>query len=369
MADTIVCPDCGAEMSKYNQFCVNCGKEIGDTQPTGGQEETAERRSTGVDDHHGQGTDDQYAGDSQFQQNTAGQSRQRAGQPQRGAGGQYAGGVAGQPQGAPFQRKSAVDTVSQAFDWLTSFRTLAGVLVGFYVLNSAVQAFVPFSGVVSIVAFPVLAGITHAHVNRELQGETTDFGSAVEDSSDQILPLIGAAILSGIAVLFGLILLVIPGIYIGLRLSLALPAIAIDDYSTTDGLSASWEIADGNLLKILGVVAFVILITIAVSIPLGVIGLIAAGGLDSPVMFSIVTAPASAVAFGLSQLALARIYIENRESGAQQPGVDQQRQQRGQRGQRQTQPGQQGQQRAQPAEQSQQGQNRSGGQSRSGPRE
>lgn len=80
-----------------------------------------------------------------------------------------------------------------------------------------------------------------------------------------ILALITGIILV-IVVAIGLIALIIPGIYLALRLSLALPAVWVGDMGPIDALKDSWSRAHGHLLTIFGVnaVFFVIaLVTLA----------------------------------------------------------------------------------------------------------
>ena len=94
------------------------------------------------------------------------------------------------------------------------------------------------------------------------------------------LRFLGASILMGLAVMVGFILLVIPGIYLALRLQFT-PFFVIDkDMATMDALKASWDLTNGmvvNLflfallliaLNILGAIALLVglLVTIPVSI-------------------------------------------------------------------------------------------------------
>lgn len=68
----------------------------------------------------------------------------------------------------------------------------------------------------------------------------------------------------------GMILLVFPGIYLGLRLSLAPITAAVSDDEDI-GLGASWKLARGHLLFILGVVVLVLLGQLALSSPFWIV--------------------------------------------------------------------------------------------------
>lgn len=67
-----------------------------------------------------------------------------------------------------------------------------------------------------------------------------------------VLALITFVILV-IVVAIGLVALILPGIYLALRLSLALPAVWVGDMGPIDALKDSWSRASGHLLTILGV--------------------------------------------------------------------------------------------------------------------
>lgn len=53
--------------------------------------------------------------------------------------------------------------------------------------------------------------------------------------------------------MIGLALLVVPGIYVAVRLSLTVPAIMVDSKGPLKGPIESWQRTRGNLLKVFGV--------------------------------------------------------------------------------------------------------------------
>ena len=70
------------------------------------------------------------------------------------------------------------------------------------------------------------------------------------------------AILVGLAILAGLILLIIPGIMVvGDGLSVAIPALVFEDKRGTAALSRSWELVKGSFWHVLGTVFLASLIT------------------------------------------------------------------------------------------------------------
>ncbi|HEX8125925.1 MAG TPA: hypothetical protein VF548_10120 [Allosphingosinicella sp.] len=67
----------------------------------------------------------------------------------------------------------------------------------------------------------------------------------------RIWALLGLNLLSGIAILFGLVLLVVPGIYLLVRWSAAVPALIAEDSDVTGSLGLSAEAVDGRFWHVL----------------------------------------------------------------------------------------------------------------------
>jgi hypothetical protein len=78
----------------------------------------------------------------------------------------------------------------------------------------------------------------------------------------KFLPLFGAYILSTIVVFFGLLLLILPGIYVGARLALFPSFIMIENKGVIDSLKLSWEATDehGGLLFGLTILFLVVML-------------------------------------------------------------------------------------------------------------
>ncbi len=74
-------------------------------------------------------------------------------------------------------------------------------------------------------------------------------------------PYLAAAILSALAVIGGLILLIIPGFWVALRLSMVRFEV-IDGAGIKESLHKSWALTHGHALKLLGFLAVIALINI-----------------------------------------------------------------------------------------------------------
>ncbi|PZU50759.1 MAG: hypothetical protein DI568_03145 [Sphingomonas sp.] len=90
--------------------------------------------------------------------------------------------------------------------------------------------------------------------------------------------------LQGLATGFGLFLLILPGLWIFTRLSLAMPLVATDQPDPINALKTSWALTSGRTFKVFGMIFVIILGFMLLSVgimgigaALGVISTIAAG--------------------------------------------------------------------------------------------
>ena len=99
-----------------------------------------------------------------------------------------------------------------------------------------------------------------------------------------LLRMIGASILYGLIVLVGLILLIIPGIYLALRLQFYSYYIIDKDAEAIDSLKMSWKVTEGNMINIF----LFTLLLVALNI-LGAIALLVGLLVTIPVSFVAIT--------------------------------------------------------------------------------
>ena len=69
----------------------------------------------------------------------------------------------------------------------------------------------------------------------------------------RILLTLLAAFVAGVVVIVGLLLLVLPGLYLFVRLYLVVPAVMLGDDGPLEALSSSWDRTDGNVFTVAGV--------------------------------------------------------------------------------------------------------------------
>ncbi|WP_440764206.1 glycerophosphoryl diester phosphodiesterase membrane domain-containing protein [Natronorubrum sp. DTA7] len=205
-------------------------------------------------------------------------------------------------------RKNSVDTMLEAFDWLkrNPILILLFLIVGFVDgLGDESVTFTLLGFLLTIVA----NGVAHRFAFAEARGESATIGIELDTVLGRLLSLIGATLIYAVAVTIGLILLIIPGIYLGLRLSLAFPAIVIDDENAFEGLGTSWNVAHGNLLKLLGITLLSLLVLFSTVI----VATLFSVDVESFVFVALVGAIITAIVGPIVQLSYARVYLENRE--------------------------------------------------------
>jgi hypothetical protein len=96
-----------------------------------------------------------------------------------------------------------------------------------------------------LVVAPLIAAAT-IHVLQQLAaGERPRAGRAIQASLDLFTPVFLAVLLAGAGIALGLILLIIPGIYLAVRLLFVPQSVVIDNASGPDALRHSWDVSRG----------------------------------------------------------------------------------------------------------------------------
>ncbi len=95
------------------------------------------------------------------------------------------------------------------------------------------------------------------------QGNNTGLDSLVKRAARKLPGVIGLAILVGLSCMIGFILLIVPGIILLVKFSLALPIYVLEDVSVFTAISHSFKMTKGNAWNIFGIV---LVISIVVSL-------------------------------------------------------------------------------------------------------
>ena len=214
------------------------------------------------------------------------------------------------------QRKNSVDTMAEAFEWLKRNPELILLFLVVGLVDGLEEVSFLF-GLLGSLLLVVADAIAHRFAYAEAKNGATSIGDEIEHVLGRLLSLVGATLIYFVAVALGLVLLILPGIYLAIRLSLAFPAIVIDDENAFDGLATSWNVAEGNLLKLLGISLLAFVVIFSTTLVVAIFGTL----FESVALIAIVSAVITAVVSPIVQLSYARVYLENR-SGSGPESVD-----------------------------------------------
>jgi hypothetical protein len=158
--------------------------------------------------------------------------------------------------------------IGQAFEQLGRnfgpFVVMAAILVGIPAAVSGILQLMALDGnpglriLVGIVnILGGLAGLVlQAAIIRisagELDGRRPDVGASLGAGLRKLLPLVGLVIVIGLAVGVGVVLLIVPGVMIGLVWSVAVPSYVVERIGVFDALRRSADLTRGNRWRILG---------------------------------------------------------------------------------------------------------------------
>ena len=104
----------------------------------------------------------------------------------------------------------------------------------------------------ALIQTPIVAALAAASVTAAVRGEELHVGAAFRAAAPRILPAIAAVTLAAVAIFAGFLLLVVPGIYLAVRLYLSAQASVLDRLSPVAALRRSGELVEGEWWATLG---------------------------------------------------------------------------------------------------------------------
>lgn len=136
---------------------------------------------------------------------------------------------------------------------------LAGLMIGYTIISSILSVFAmpsqnSITGIIITSLVSLIIGCLFRlgyikNAFQALDGEEPQF-SAYGQQAPKIFKYIIASIIMGIIVCIGLALLIIPGIYLALRLQFFTAAMVEENAGIIDSLKRSWEITEGQVLPL-----------------------------------------------------------------------------------------------------------------------
>ena len=103
-----------------------------------------------------------------------------------------------------------------------------------------------------ILMYLVLTGAITRAVAAEVAGQDPSVEQSYRFGFARLGPILVVSILVGLATLLGLIVFIIPGIYIGVRLAVSTQALVVEDKRGTEAMRRSWELGIGIYLIVKG---------------------------------------------------------------------------------------------------------------------
>jgi hypothetical protein len=196
----------------------------------------------------------------------------------------------GQPGGAALPRPMGIgEILSTAFQlyqrhWRTLLAIAAVVMVPFTLLqyligdqvrtrgeetaNGVVETATWAVGTAGLVAalagvvmFLVLTGAITRAVAAEVAGEDPGVEQSYRFGFHRFWSVLLVSVLVGLATIAGLILFVIPGIYIGVRLCVSIEALVVEGRRGTQAMGRSWELVGGHWWHAFGTLLVAALLT------------------------------------------------------------------------------------------------------------
>ena len=141
------------------------------------------------------------------------------------------------------------------------------------------------AALVALLLYQVLTGAITRNIAAEVAGQDLNLEQSYRFGFARLGPILVVGVLVGLATLLGLIVFVIPGIYIGVRLAVSIQALVVEDKRGSQAMRRSWDLVGGHWWQVA--------LTLVVA------------GLLTGVINAVITAPFSAGAWLIQGIAAA----------------------------------------------------------------
>ena len=138
-----------------------------------------------------------------------------------------------------------------------------------------------------VAAIANLGGLTYGAI-QGLAGRPVQFGTMFSVGFRRLFPMILAGIVVGVLV-FGLVLLIIPGVIVGCGLAVVMPVIVAEKMGPIDAIGRSWSLTSGYKGTIFVTGLVFVLINLGIAMVGGVIGLIPVLGAIASLVINLLT--------------------------------------------------------------------------------
>lgn len=116
-------------------------------------------------------------------------------------------------------------------------------------INSSYMAGIMIAGILSllivIIGGVILQGVLIFGAIEDFNHRKASFGECMAIAMKYFFPLLGLGILIIIGIMFGYLLLIVPGVILTLGWSIAAPVLIVEKKGITESISRSWELTNG----------------------------------------------------------------------------------------------------------------------------
>jgi hypothetical protein len=175
---------------------------------------------------------------------------------------------------------------------------------------------IPLTIVDAFILTPIFSGASIYLVDRYLSTRTLDFGDAFTEALGKCVQLIIGFLLYAIVVFVGFFLLIVPGLYVAVRLGFFLYAIMIDDLDAVAALKFSWNLVGDRwgkvfIAQLLSVLCFVVPVLVVLAF-IGVF--LKSNGLPLELIFNLIFGATGLIVTPLLTLYYTKLYLRLKAS-------------------------------------------------------
>ena len=145
----------------------------------------------------------------------------------------------------------------------------------------------------------------------DINGQQPTFSDAFNRGLAVLLPIIGLSILAYLGIMIGTMLLIIPGIYLFVRWSVAVPVLVQERLGVIESLRRSAELTKGSRWRIFALIVILYLAIIVILMLLAMLTL-AVTSLAGNFVGAALSAALSAISTMIASIAVAVAYVELR---------------------------------------------------------
>jgi hypothetical protein len=210
----------------------------------------------------------------------------------------------------------SIDPGSVIASAVSIYKDHAAVLIGAALVVFAVEAILvfllgPVGAILSLIASTFFQGMV-VELVRDVQDGRRDssIGDLFRSVAPVVLPLLGVSILAGIGITIGLVLIIVPGLYLITIWSVVAPVVVVERPGVFAAFTRSRDLVRGYGWQVFGVIVVVILIALVVVFLVAIITSNMGDGGRAAVQWAlnVLTAPLSALLVSVLYFGLLRVH-------------------------------------------------------------